>query len=293
MGCDINLGRLEQLRWKVINSDEFKNETRPRPDMYSIDKFLSRYYTDVTGSCPVAVLELFEREDSVGNMIGKFLFEVGCTFFAGAHIIILDRYHERRTCGREFLYSMPKVLVNNNPASSFEVVVSNWQRTCPNFDREYPWGSVRGNHEEYVPVWRQLLSTALRNQFNSLNVSTSLLAFKSQQPSENSRRSLSDVPDLDQALSYAEKSLLPQFPTVTLQYRCSDNIFFGSGYGLIPFDRMMRHIPPDAKYIYVVTEGSSHTHRPSARSRGCTKIVHTLRDDIATAFPRAQVSFGQ
>ena len=52
---------------------------------------------------------------------------------------------------------------------------------------------------------------------------------------------------------------------------------------------MMRHIPLDAKYIYVVTEGSNHGLQQSHYHQPCSRIVAALREDIASAFPKAKV----
>ena len=76
---------------------------------------------------------------------------------------------------------------------------------------------------------------------------------------------------------------------MAIQVRCSD-ILNGAKiapdtYGFLPFKAYRTLIPPDSKYIYILSE----SNRSSTKSENdCQEIINSLLNILKTSFPNAK-----
>lgn len=79
---------------------------------------------------------------------------------------------------------------------------------------------------------------------------------------------------------------LPTVPDVTIQYRCGDNIGFSYIYGILPFAAIISRIPPNSKYIYVLSDHPSRAvHSPY--SGRCHLILKSLFEVLKESNPKS------
>jgi hypothetical protein len=79
---------------------------------------------------------------------------------------------------------------------------------------------------------------------------------------------------------------LPNVPDVTIQYRCGDNIGFSYIYGILPFAAINSRIPPNSKYIYVLSDHPSRAvHSPY--SGRCQLILQSLFEFLKESNPKS------
>jgi hypothetical protein len=95
--------------------------------------------------------------------------------------------------------------------------------------------------------------------------------------------------NLDTDFSNTESSdQLPTVPDVTIQYRCGDNIGFSYVYGILPFAAITSRIPPDSKYIYVLSDHPSRAaHSPY--SGRCHLILKSLFEFLKESNPKSVI----
>lgn len=314
---------LVDIRNQVLNGTEF----RPDNNEASADillsgivnkDFLNNRWVNYTKDLPIVVIETSNSIRSIGNVMGSVFTSWSCAQFSGAHAIVLDRLDPKlsgipQRVGNTFFTELPEIIVNKNSHKTRAEVLEDYKRLCPNNHR-YPWAQSKQPLDKFIPFFRDIAQEPMRQQLLSIGIiavrssattvednsmATTIILPQHQLNNSNSKLArMNDIPDLYFSLSVTEREQLPLYPDVTIQYRCSDNIFT-TAMGLLQFHDVVDNIPSTAKYIFILTEDEIHTGRMNGDNRLpnemkavvhlCRPILEALAHDIQKAFPAARV----
>lgn len=178
-----------------------------------------------------------------GNFIGSFLTSAACANLSGFHMMILNHGDN----GDLFFQSLPRVIVNPNPAQNYDEAKQRYNSICMN-DTDFPWDERNwfSNPFPLIPFIRNTMQSAMtvhmKSYLNGIDTSLYLRADKAPYGEDTGE----DSPNLLEKLSADKISSLPVYPDVLIHYRCSDNLFHPT-MGLLPFHAIMRYIPPQSR----------------------------------------------
>lgn len=260
---------LHGIRDQVLPTDANRDNYHPTDDLISLNykRFESGYYRYLTGDLPVIVMLFGISARRLGNEKGRFLPNLACAHLSHLHIIYLDLFsfdglgfnknHHDYRHGADFFDSFPTIIESFHPADNYETAKQAYKHHgCDNLARDwYPWESSNYPITTYITFWRPLVAYALNNQMNNTELirKTNTTLYIESQVNIPSITLGRDDPNLRETMSTEELAHLPEFPDVTIHWRCSDNILFNK-MGLIPFPVIIRYIPSHVKYIFIVSD---------------------------------------
>ena len=168
-----------------------------------------------------------------------------------------------------FVSSLPDIIIHPLAISDVKISRDSISKEC-NCDR-YCW-------QKKDAPW--LRSTAQIGSFLGKGIDAYSLGLGGQ-------RGIDISPETDFSTT-TETHLLPIVPDVAIQYRCGDNIDFSYVYGILPFHVFPNKIPPDTKYVYVLSDHPSRAaHSPY--SGRCQTILQSLFDYLVNKLPNVTV----
>lgn len=245
--------------------------------------FITNRYGEQTGNINALVYPFCLMTNELGNRLGNFFTEVGCSQAAGLHFIavhpqwdIAGSFHGNNTNNTyrsdssklAFLKALPSVIVHPNPLDRFKATYKlHHECKCTRYCWEHgnaPWVNktdlIGGYIRDAVAAFMGSVDT-----------------------------SMGTVVDSEVDLTNAPPGqILPIVPTVALQYRCGDNLGFSYMYGILPFTAFDNIIPKDAKYIYVLSDHPSRAVNSPYTGR-CALILQNLFQYLKERHPQATI----
>ena len=254
-------------------------------------------YAKYTFNYPIMIMHESLGMGQFGNNFGGFLTNLACAHISGFHVVIFDIkrhwYEGIERPGQHFFESLPSVIVHDNPAVNKTVAINNYKAYC-NALTSFPWAVSSDGHyfpklNEMIIYWRPIVQEALYKEskkrllFGTFVNTTLFIPDHLREYTKGEKSSgMVDKPDLYENEKLRNRKNLPMYPDVTIQYRCSDNVFFDN-MGLLPYRYILNTIPTDAEFIFVTTEGSERNKHI------CEPIIQVLVDKIQTMLPQSHV----
>jgi hypothetical protein len=233
----------------------------------------------IMGDLNILVYPFCLTTNELGNRLGNYFTEIACAEASGLHFVAVHKawdllgsftgnYSTERVDRQKlaFLNALPDIIVHPNPLEKNQAH-SKIKAECK--CTRYCWGEVSAPWVNRTQSIRKYLRVALKAYNDSIP------------PNEQTHV----APDVD-VTNAKPGTFLPIIPDVSLQYRCGDNIAFSYHYGILPFTAFLTRIPPDSKYIYVLSDHPSRAiHSPY--SGRCQTILLSLFEYLQKHFPKA------
>ena len=245
-------------------------------------EFLSGTWSKFVGDLNVLVYPFCITTNELGNRLGNYFTEIACAEASGLHFVAVHKawdligsftgnYSSQRVEDKQklaFLNALPDIIVHPNPLPKGEAhnkIKSECKCT------RYCWGEASAPWVNRTSSIKNYLRIALKAYNDSIA------------PNEQTHIS----PDVD-VTNAKPGTFLPIIPDVSIQYRCGDNIAFSYHYGILPFTAFPSRIPPNSKYIYVLSDHPSRAiHSPY--SGRCQTILQSLFEYLQKNFPNATI----
>lgn len=291
--------RLLQIRDKLLNL-EVSPFYRGHPNEELI-AFTDNFFSEYTENLPVLIIhEENMSTDRWGNRFGKYFHDLGCAYLSGAHIIHLKAsfhpYREEDRPGASVWFErVPAVIVHESPAESMMSSIEKFHNVCK--IHPYPWDNGDDDVLAMVPILRSVFLAPIEHVMartettTSLKLKESMMKWSEVDYNQNLVDSYnSEVMSGRTRGHLAFENDLTMYPDVSIHYRCSDNVFFRQ-MGLTHFTSILRRIPSNAKYIYILTEPYTRVS-PSGivdEKELCQHVLEALHSDITSHFPEAHV----
>jgi hypothetical protein len=243
--------------------------------------FISQTYKEFTGHYNVLVYPFCLVTHELGNRLGNYFEEVACAEASGLHFIavhaqwdLTGSFHGNSTKGTEaqqlaFLRALPDIIVHKQPLDNFHAQTQ-IKHNC--HCTRYCWQHVLAPWVNRTDTLGQYLRTALvayTSKMNPTDMVTTIdpeVDFTNAKPSQH----------------------LPVVPNVAVQYRCGDNIGFSYMYGILPFTAITSRIPPNVKYIYVLSDHPSRAVHSPYTSR-CHVILKSFFEFLQEKYPTTTI----
>jgi len=243
--------------------------------------FLTKSYQKYTGDLNVLVYPLCLMTHELGNRLGNYFHEVACAEASGLHFITV--HHQWDISGsfhghainsttdenkRLFLNSLPDIIIHAKPSTRLQgekkiEKVCKCTRYCWQ-DAKAPWVNRTDSIGSYLRIAFDKYTTSF--------------------PS-NATTSIDPTVDFTNA---KQDQHLPLIPDTAIQYRCGDNIGFSYMYGIMPFTAFVHRIPPDSKFIYVLSDHPSRAVHSPYTSR-CHVILQHLFSYLRKHFQHSTI----
>ena len=202
---------------------------------------------------------------NAGNRLGDLFNSLGCAELAGLNVAIDGSTWP----AVPFLSSLPRIVKHDTPATSKTTAVSMVKANCMacekycHEDSKNPWIHA-------LPIIRKEMHRAAVEHVKHFNQTTI-----------NRLTDFTSEPG----------AILPVIPTVTVQYRCGDNVEnMPDRYGFIPFGAITDKIPQDAEYIYIVSDPPERSIARAAEFNSkCNDIIKALHQHVSSRFQCATV----
>jgi hypothetical protein len=245
----------------------------------SVAEFKDNRWNSKLEGLSVLVYPFCPNLGSLGNFLGRYFNEASCANFTGAHFINprpletlrKDSYNELDV-SRKFFSSFPTTVVNPRNSSRNDVLSKiGTECAC----KQYCWSDSSAPWLKNTDWIGQTFRRALDSAF----------------PNGELQRGVSEYRNKSDLTNSKNPQNLPLIPDVAIHYRCGDNL--GSiarpfGYGLLSFPALQHLIPPNSKYIYILTDpvhrGSNFLADPIYIEK-CARIVKWLFVYIENHFP--------
>jgi hypothetical protein len=213
---------------------------------------------------------------TMGNQLGRYFGDLSCAMSTGMHVIGVHSELAADSAYAQFVNdfwkNIPTIIVNKNPASSLSDGLEKVRQKCT--CERYCW---RGEDPlmDHIPMVRNIMRQALHGYLNGERSNHTKLI--------HSQHEFKDSIDITTASNYTK---YPRVADYAVHFRCSDNLF--GGMGLLSFGTVIKHIPLNARFIYVFTEyGARLYNTPLAAV--ASDVLHALVRVIKNAAPNAVV----
>mmetsp|Transcript_12461 Transcript_12461/g.11298 ORF Transcript_12461/g.11298 Transcript_12461/m.11298 type:complete len:390 (-) Transcript_12461:8-1177(-) len=215
------------------------------------------------------------KTHELGNKLGNYFQELACAEVSGIHFIATHKEWDLTGSSTisndsqklKFLNGLPDIVLHDLPVD-YNQAVANVEKFCS--CTQYCWQDSKAPWLNTLPSIRKYIRQAIEAYHSTVNVNITVL---------------SNATDLTNAKNLDE---LPLIPDVAIQYRCGDNIAFSYMYGILPFYAFPSRIPPNAKYIYVLSDHPTRSAN-SPYSVRCPLIMQGLFDYLVENFPNATI----
>ena len=240
----------------------------------TVSDLRNRRWVDQLHDIPALVYPFCSDSSSLGNWLGLYLNEASCAMLSGGSLIspsIEHGYIPQNTTGRQDLFfdALPRIVLSAAPLEYAEVIRRMGEVCkCPRYCWDDPAAAMFKN-----TAW---ISSIVRKSINSYLTSIDM----SMGTQINPLIDFSNGP---------MNSKLPLVPDVAIQYRCGDNMNYGSiGYGILPFRVFSDKIPKDSKYIFVMSDPPNRAgNNPSASH--CAEILKWLFEYLKKEYSNSTV----
>lgn len=224
---------------------------------------------------------------SFGNILGQYFEDLSCAKLTGGHFLasyqMLGFYDALKDFKEMevFLKALPDVVINANPASKVEASLKASQ-SCRCL--KYCWSDANSSWTWNVPQIVSITRNAFASYFSRYKMPTNISPNNTRFERYRVSTSLSGE---------AEQLQLPFVPDVAIHYRCGDNLDSKFGYGLLTFPSVAAHIPPHARYVYVLSEGRNRgvivNQSEAVYFPRCVRVLDMLFDYLEQRFPRTTI----